>query len=230
VQRSKNITTAKEMWDIMKADATEKSMLCLIDAEDMLLSMRCSDSSNPKTHLTEIKAHFDLMVQGCDSLTEMGSTLSDTQFSTMIMSSLPASYRPALQTITAAERVQSAQPLEAKKGEKKPMETAVVATDANLFAFSCTSDYVEIAQGLDLLTTKLGGSIVDTGASSHFCPDQTKFQNYRPLIGRSIHAADGRSHVAARVGDVIIQLPNGDKCGPVRTWILIHIVISWSSP
>src|SRR5882762_3869158 len=155
----------------------------------------------------------------------------------MIMSSLPASYRPALQTIMAAERVQSAQPsptpgtagapatvarkmspmdliaffLEeanhrvieeakhpgetalfvqatkqkqsrshdktksgkvcdnchgkghvkancwskgggkegqgprqkaaSKKGEKKPTETVAVATDANLFAFSCTSDY-----------------------------------------------------------------------------------------
>ena len=32
----KNLTTAKEMWDIMKADATEKSKLFLIDAEDML--------------------------------------------------------------------------------------------------------------------------------------------------------------------------------------------------
>src|SRR5882762_10488809 len=109
-----------------------------------------------------------------------------------------------------------------KKGEKKPMETAVVATDANLFAFSCTSDYAEIAQGLDLPTTKLGGSIVDTGTSSHFCPDRTKFQNYRPLVGRSIHTADGWSHVAARVGDVIIQLPNGDKRGPVMLKEAIH--------
>ena len=66
------------MWDIMRADATEKSTLFLLDAEDMLLSMRCSDSSDPKTHLTEIKAHFKLMVQRRDSLTEMGSTLSDT--------------------------------------------------------------------------------------------------------------------------------------------------------
>src|ERR1700720_4735839 len=105
----KKLTTAKEMWDIMKADATEKSTLFLIDAEDTLSSMRCSDSSDPKTHLAEIKAHFELMVQRRDSLSEMGSTLSDTRFSTMIMSSLPVSYRPALQTITAAERVQSAQ-------------------------------------------------------------------------------------------------------------------------
>ena len=103
----KNLIMAKEMWDIIKADATEKSTLFLIDAEDMLLSMRCSDLSNPKTHLTEIKAHFKLMVQCHDSLSDMGSTLLDTQFSTMIMLSLPASYHLALQTIMVAERAQS---------------------------------------------------------------------------------------------------------------------------
>jgi hypothetical protein len=299
----------------MKMDATEKSTLFLIDAEDTLSSMRCSDSSDPKTHLTEIKAHFELMVQRRDSLTEMGSTLSDTRFSTMIMSSLPASYRPALQTITAAERVHSAQstptpgttvaaakkmsptdlmaffleeanhrvieeakhPGEtalfvqgkkqkhsqshgkpkkgkvcdnchgkghvkddcwsksggkegqgprqkaaSKKEEKKPTEIAAAAADGNLFTFSCTSDYAEIAQGLNLPATKLGGGIIDTGASSHFCPDRTKFQNYRPLVGRSIHTADGRSHVAAGVGDVIIQLPNGDKRGAVMLKEAIH--------
>ena len=35
----------------------------------------------------------------------MGSTLPETQFNTIIMSSLPESYQPSLQTITAAERI-----------------------------------------------------------------------------------------------------------------------------
>jgi hypothetical protein len=226
----------------------------------------------------------------------MGSTLSDTRFSTMIMSSLPASYRPELQTIMVAKRVHSAQstltpattvaaakkmsptdlmaffleeanhqvieeakhPGEtalfmqgkkqkhsqshgkpkkdkvcdnchgkghvkddcwskgggkegqgprqkaaSKKEEKKLMEIAVVAVDGNLFAFSCTSDYAEIAQGLNLPATKLEGNIIDTGASSHFCLDQTKFLNYCPLVGHSIHTADEWSHVAAGVGDML---------------------------
>ena len=34
----------------------------------------------------------------------MGSSLSNTHFNTLIMSSLPDSYKPTLQTITAAER------------------------------------------------------------------------------------------------------------------------------
>ena len=35
----------------------------------------------------------------------MGSTISETRFNTIIMSSLPESYQPSLQTITAAERI-----------------------------------------------------------------------------------------------------------------------------
>ena len=37
----------------------------------------------------------------------MGLELSDTQFNTFIMSSLPESYHPTLQTITAAEKANS---------------------------------------------------------------------------------------------------------------------------
>ena len=44
------------------------------------------------------------MLQRHENLIKMGSTWSDTRLNTLIMSSLPPSYRPTLQTITAAER------------------------------------------------------------------------------------------------------------------------------
>ena len=47
------------------------------------------------------------MLQRQDNLLKMGSTLSDTQFNTLIMSSLPESYWPILQTIMAAEQASS---------------------------------------------------------------------------------------------------------------------------
>ena len=109
-----------------------------------------------------------------------------------------------------------------KKGERKPTEVAAVAADRKLFAFTCTSNYTDIMQGLNLPTTKLRGGIIDTGASLHFCLDQTKCWNYCPLKGQSIHTADGRSHIAARVGDVIIELPNRDKRGKVMLKEAIH--------
>ena len=99
----KDIKSAKETWDVVKSDATMKSTLYLLDAEDELASMKLSDTDDPKTHLAELKEHFQLMMQCCNNLIKMGSVLSDTCYRTIIMHSLPESYRPALQTITMVE-------------------------------------------------------------------------------------------------------------------------------
>jgi gag-polypeptide of LTR copia-type len=88
---------------VVKSDATTKSSLYLLDAKDKLTSMKLSDSEDPKTHLAELKEHFQPMTQHCNNLIEMGSVLSNTHYRTIIMHSLPESYQPALQTITAAE-------------------------------------------------------------------------------------------------------------------------------
>src|ERR1700720_717471 len=104
----KDIKTAQEMWDTVKSDATTKSTLYLLDAEDKLASMKLGDTEDPKTHLSKLKEHFQLMVQRHNNLIEMGSVISDTRYRTIIMHSLPKSYRPALQTITAAERASAA--------------------------------------------------------------------------------------------------------------------------
>ena len=103
----KELKTAKEMWKVVVADVTMKSTLFLLDAEEQLMSMKLSDNQDSKTHLAELKQHFQLMLQCQDNLLKMVSTLSDTRFNTLIMSSLLESYRPTLQTITAAERASS---------------------------------------------------------------------------------------------------------------------------
>ena len=65
--------------------------------------MKLADDDDPKTHLSELKQHFQLMLQCHENLMKMGSEISETHLNTMIMSSLPESYRPTLQTITASE-------------------------------------------------------------------------------------------------------------------------------
>ena len=100
----KNLKTAKEMWAEVTVDATTKSTLSILDAEDQLSSMKLADNDNLKVHLSELKQHFQLMMQRHENILKMGSVISDTRFNTMIMSSLPESYRPTLQTITASER------------------------------------------------------------------------------------------------------------------------------
>jgi hypothetical protein len=100
----KDLKSAKEMWELVTLDATTKSTLYILDAEDQLSSMKLADNNDPKIHLSELKQHFQLMMQRQENLLKMGSEVSDTRFNTMIMSSLPESYRPTLQTITASER------------------------------------------------------------------------------------------------------------------------------
>ena len=92
--RIKDLTTAEEMWKIVKEDATKKSTLHLLDTEEQLQSMKLADNEDSKTHLTELKQHFQTMMDRRDNLIKMGSTISDTRFNIIIMSSLPDSYRP----------------------------------------------------------------------------------------------------------------------------------------
>ena len=92
----KSLKTVEAMWDMVTADAPKKSTLFILDAEDQLSSMKLEDNDNPKTHLSELKQHFQLMLQHHENLMKMGSEISDTCFNTMIMSSLLESYRPTL--------------------------------------------------------------------------------------------------------------------------------------
>ena len=101
----KSLKSAKEMWDVVVMDVTTKSTLYILDAEDQLSSMKLADNDDPKEHLSELKQHFQTMLQRHENLLKMGSEISEMHFNTMIMSSLPESYRPTLQTITASKRV-----------------------------------------------------------------------------------------------------------------------------
>ena len=88
----KSLLTAEDMWKAVKDDATSKSTLFILDAEDQLSSMKLAGNDDPKAHLAELTNHFQLMLEHCDNLIKMGSVMSETRFTIIIMSSLPASY------------------------------------------------------------------------------------------------------------------------------------------
>ena len=100
----KGLLMAEDMWKAVKDDATSKSTLYLLDAEDQLLSIKLADNEDPKAHLTKLKSHFQTMLQHWDNLIKIGSSMSEMWFNIIMMSSLPESYWLTLQTITAAER------------------------------------------------------------------------------------------------------------------------------
>ena len=54
----KNLKTLHDMWDAVKTDATTKSTLFLLDAEDQLTSMKLAENDDLKAHLMEVKQHF----------------------------------------------------------------------------------------------------------------------------------------------------------------------------
>ena len=66
------------MWKVIKEYAMLKSMLYLPDAENQLSSMKLIENDDPKTHLSELKQHFQLMLQRCDDLIKIESTMSES--------------------------------------------------------------------------------------------------------------------------------------------------------
>jgi hypothetical protein len=49
-----------------------------------------------------------------------------------------------------------------------------------LFAFSCTSDFNALATELKI-NKSTHDTILDSGASRHFCPDRSRFQSYQTI-------------------------------------------------
>ena len=99
------------------------------------------------------------------------------------------------------------------KGKKKE-ESAAKTTTEEVFAFTCTSTFIGIADSLKIPPSKCG-VIVDSGTSSHFCPDKSKFINLRPLKGQNIHTTNDGVIPACGIGNVSIELSNGSgktKC------------------
>jgi hypothetical protein len=95
----KNMATAKDMWDAVKVDVSNKSTLQQIDILEQLQEMHCSENADADAHLLKITEHFRLMDERHDQLATMGSPVPDASFLALVLKSVPASYRPTVQTI-----------------------------------------------------------------------------------------------------------------------------------
>jgi hypothetical protein len=82
------------------------------------------------------------------------------------------------------------------------------AEKLELFAFTCTSDFVELVSLLTILKARLG-AIVNNGATCHFCPNKSKFANFVLTSGWPIRTADGKTVQVTSTGCIEIALPNG---------------------
>ena len=70
------------------------------------------------------------------------------------------------------------------KGKKLETASATVAVandeENELFAFTCTSDFTDVAASSNLPKSKLG-MCLDSGVSTDYSPDWTKFSNYQVI-------------------------------------------------
>ena len=85
----------------------------------------------------------------------------------------------------------------------------VIKEGGTMFAFSATSSFHCIAAKLRIPTERCS-TILNSGASPHYCPNKSKFKNLEP-ISDSIKLANGHTLPALGIGDVEITLPNSDK-------------------
>ena len=67
-------------------------------------------------------------------------------------------------------------------GKQKETATVVAAKeeDEEMFAFTCTSDYTDVAAATPIPKSSFG-TCVDSGASNNYSPDRTKFSNYKEI-------------------------------------------------
>ena len=110
-QKILNLTTAKEMWDAVKHDATEKSSLHQVDILNQLQTMKCVSSADPKTHLAKVKSHFRKMTELCEYLRVTSASVADSTFMSIIISSMPDLYCSTIQMVKRAIKI-TAKPIQ----------------------------------------------------------------------------------------------------------------------
>jgi hypothetical protein len=117
----------------------------------------------------------------------------------------------SITTVTRqATSKQNAGPKEAKKKGKdrqvkdgemavKPLPILPPPPSPNNYAFATS---VQVGRG---------GTIIDSGATSHFCPDHTKFITFEAIKAQDICTADRTTISALGRGDIKVDLPLGNK-------------------
>ena len=90
--------STKDMWDTIRKDATKKSQLHKVDTRRRLQMMTCDEDG-------DVKAHLNAMTMLREELEGIGASVPDEDFGTMLLTSLPPSYRSLLHTITHAASI-----------------------------------------------------------------------------------------------------------------------------
>ena len=75
----------KEAWDMLKANFEKRSRMIMIELRKRLQDTRCAKNGN-------VRIHFDTIRTMREELASLGTSLSEQDFSAIILKSLPKSY------------------------------------------------------------------------------------------------------------------------------------------
>ncbi len=91
----KTQTTAKGLWDTLKALYEGQTMMILVKLSQQLQSMCCSDEEN-------VHEHFNKLANLHEQLATMGKSVADSEYASILMRSLLSTYASMLRSITAS--------------------------------------------------------------------------------------------------------------------------------
>src|SRR5258707_8039374 len=91
----KTHTTAKDMWDALKALYEGQTTMILVKLSQQLQSTRCGDEEN-------IHKHFDKLANLREQLAVMGKSVADNEYALILMGLLPLMYASMLGSIAAS--------------------------------------------------------------------------------------------------------------------------------
>jgi len=71
---------------------------------------------------------------------------------------------------------------------------ANIIQDEEFFGFTCTSDFSSVAEALKIPKSK-HGALIDSSASQHFFPNQSKFMYYKPIKKKTLNKYGRWTHL-----------------------------------
>lgn len=97
----KSGTTAKDVWYALKRLFERRTLLITVDLSRRLSSTHCGEDES-------VREHFDKLAGIREQA--MGKSISDDEFASILMGSLPKSYKPILSGIAAAAEMSGTTP------------------------------------------------------------------------------------------------------------------------
>ncbi len=89
-------TTAKDVWDALKAFFEGRTTIALVKLSQQLQSTRCGKDDN-------VCEHIDKLANLCEQLVTMGESIPDNEYVSILMESLPMMYAGEAPRYSASE-------------------------------------------------------------------------------------------------------------------------------